>query len=230
MASEAVSANPPAESAGAAAATVSAPPLAAAHPPAGTASSAAADSGVGAGDVAGGLAGAATNFALAVSLGMLAFAPLGARYFEVGIYAGFASAIYGQLVAGLMGGAAHPGSGPRASTTMILAAMIAVLANDPALAPSATQGPGFIVAIAGATVVVAGIAQVILGAVGAGSSLRFVPFPFVAGFMTGVSALVIIAQVAPLSGITRTDLAAGPVTAWQALQPATLFVGLPPPR
>jgi sulfate permease, SulP family len=177
-------------------------------------------------ELTGGLAGAATNFASAVALGLLAFAPLGPKYFDVGIYAGFASAIYGQLVAGLLGGAAHPGSGPRASTTMILAAMIAVLVADPALAPSATQGPELIIAIAGATVVLAGIAQAVLGAVGAGSSARFVPYPFVAGFMCGVSALVIIAQVAPLGGFTRADLAAGPAAVWQALQPATLLVGL----
>ena len=110
---------------------------------------------------------------------------------------------------GFSGGAAHPGSGPRASTTLILAAMVAVLAADPALAPSATQGPELIIAIAGATVVLAGIAQIVLGAVGAGSSARFVPYPFVAGFMCGVSALIIIAQVAPLAGFTRADLAAG---------------------
>jgi sulfate permease, SulP family len=194
--------------------------------PSATAEPAAVASKRGLGDVAGGIAGAATNFALAVSLGLLAFAPLGPKYFEVGIYAGFASAIYGALVAGLFGGAAHPGSGPRASTTLILAALVAVLATDPAVAPSATQGPEFIVAIAGATVVLAGVLQIVLGALGAGNSARFVPYPFVAGFMCGVSALMIIAQVAPLAGMTRGDLAAGPGTLWQALQPATLFVGL----
>jgi len=223
-----VSANLPEESAGAAA-SIPVPAITAAQAseePLPDGELTRAGSGFGAGEISGGLAGAAANFALAVSLGLLAFAPLGPKYFEVGIYAGFASAIYGQLVAGLIGGAGHPGSGPRASTTMILSALIAVLATDPAIAPSATQGPEVIIAIAGATVVLAGIAQIVLGALGAGSSARFVPYPFVAGFMCGVSALVIIAQVAPLAGVTRADLAAGPASAWHALQPATLFVGL----
>src|SRR5664279_5281820 len=79
------------------------------------------------GDIAGGLAAAGVNFALAVSLGLLAFMPLGPKYYEVGIYAGFASAIYGQLVAGLFGGAAHPGGGRRAATALILAALVAAL-------------------------------------------------------------------------------------------------------
>jgi MFS superfamily sulfate permease-like transporter len=178
------------------------------------------------GDILGGLAGAGVNFALAVSLGLLAFMPLGPKYYEVGIYAGFAAAIYGQLVAGLLGGATHPGSGPRAATTLILAALVAVLAADPALAPSATRGPEWIVAIAGATVVLAGVIQIVLGALGAGSSARFVPYPFVAGFMCGASALIILALVAPLTGLSDADFAAGPGAAWKALEPATLFVGL----
>ncbi len=178
------------------------------------------------GDIAGGLAAAGVNFALAVSLGLLAFMPLGPKYYELGIYAGFASAIYGQLVAGLFGGAAHPGSGPRAATALILAALVATLAADPALAPSAAQGPWYIVAIAGATVVLAGIVQIVLGAFGAGNSARFVPYPFVAGFMCGASALVIAVQFAPLAGVGQAELAANPAAAWNAMQPATLFVGL----
>ncbi len=178
------------------------------------------------GDIAGGLAAAGVNFALAISLGLLAFMPLGPKYYEIGIYAGFASAIYGQFVAGIFGGAAHPGSGPRAATTLILAALIAALAADPALAPSATQGPEWIVAIAAATVVLAGVIQVVLGTLGAGSSARFVPYPFVAGFMCGASALIIVAQIAPIAGVSPAVLASGPTAVWNAMEPATLLVGL----
>jgi SulP family sulfate permease len=85
---------------------------------------------------------------------------------------------------------------------------------------------GPIVAIAGATVVLAGVLQIVLGAFGAGNSARFVPYPFVAGFMCGASALIILAQLAPLAGISRTALGHGAVAAWDALQPATLFVGI----
>ena len=177
------------------------------------------------GDTLGGLAGAGVNFALAVSLGLLVFMPLGPKYYEFGIYAGFASAIYGQLVAGLFGGATHPGSGPRAATALILAVLVAALAADPALAPSAARGPEWIVAIAGATVVLAGVIQIVLGALGAGSSARFVPYPFVAGFMCGASALIVMAQVAPLAGLTQAEFASGPAGAWNALEPATLIVG-----
>ncbi len=175
---------------------------------------------------AGAMASAATNLCPALSLGILAFAPLGPAYYHIGVYAGFASAIWGHLAAGLFGGAAHPGSGPRAAPTLILASLVAVLAADPALAPSSPLGAGPIVAIAGATVVLAGVLQIVLGAFGAGNSARFVPYPFVAGFMCGASALIILAQLAPLAGVSRTELEHGAVAAWDALQPATLFVGI----
>ncbi len=178
------------------------------------------------GDVTGGLAAATANLALALALGLLAFAPLGPQYAGIGVLAGFASAIYGHVVAGLLGGAAHPGSGPRASTSLILGGLVAILAADPALAPSATRGPELIVALAGAAVVIAGVLQMVLGSLGGGAFARYVPYPFVAGFMCGVSALIMITQSAPLAGATRADFLAGPATALQAVQPATLFVGL----
>jgi SulP family sulfate permease len=177
-------------------------------------------------DFIGAMASAATNLCPALSLGILAFAPLGPAYYHIGVYAGFASAIWGHVVAGLLGGAAHPGSGPRAAPTLILASLVAALAADPALAPSATQGPATIVAIAAATVVIAGMLQIVLGAFGAGNSARFVPYPFIAGFMCGASALIILTQLAPLAGVERADFVRGTAAAWQALQPATLIVGL----
>jgi len=162
---------------------------------------------------------------MALSLGLLAFAPLGAANASVGIYAGFAAAIYGQLIAGLLGAAAHPGSGPRASTSLVLGALVVSLCADPALAPSSPHGVEWVVALAGAAVVLAGVLQIVAGALGAGMLARYVPYPFVAGFMCGASVLIIIAQFTPMTGIARAQLAAGPGAALDALQPATLFVG-----
>src|SRR5512143_1245702 len=155
------------------------------------------------GELLGGVASATASLALALSLGLLAFAPLGPQHAEIGVVAGFASAIYGQLVAGLLGAAAHPGSGPRASTSLILGGLVAMLCADPALAPPAEHGVERVVALAATAVIVAGVLQVLLGALGAGLLARYVPYPFIAGFMCGASALIIIAQLSPLTGITR---------------------------
>jgi sulfate permease, SulP family len=175
-------------------------------------------------DLAGGTAGATASLAAALSLGLLAFAPLGAEHAAIGVMAGFASAIYGQLIAGLLGGAAHPGSGPRASTSLVLAGLVAVLCADPALAPSAPQGVERVVALAGLAVLLGGVMQIVAGALGAGMFARYVPYPFIAGFMCGAAGLMIVAQLTPLTGITRAELARDPAAALRAVQPATFFV------
>jgi MFS superfamily sulfate permease-like transporter len=177
-------------------------------------------------EVYGGVSGAIASLALALSLGLLAFAPLGPDNAEIGVYAGFASAIYGQIIAGWLGGSSHPGSGPRASASLVLGGLVAALVRDPALAPGAPQGVAWVVALSGLAVVLAGVLQAVLGALRAGILARYVPYPFIAGFMTGASMLVILAQFTPLTGIPRDALVRDPAAAMHALQPATLAIGL----
>lgn len=177
------------------------------------------------GDLAGGVSGAVSSLALALSLGILAFAPLGPAHAEVGVLAGFAAAIYGQLVAAWLGGTTHPGSGPRASTSLVVAGLVAALAADPTLAPD-VHGPGRIVAVAGFTVLLSGVFQTLLGFARAGALARYVPYPFIAGVMCGASVLIIVAQVPALTGIPAAELKTAPAVALAKLQPATLFVGL----
>ena len=155
-----------------------------------------------AGDFAGGLAGAIATLGLALPLGILAFAPLGPQHVGIGIAAGFAAALYGQLVAGLAGGTVHAGSVPRASTSLIIGTLVAALVADPRLAPGATRGPEGIVALASACVVLAGVFQLAIGWLRVGEFARYVPFPLVAGFMCGIAVLVFVSQLGPLTGST----------------------------
>jgi len=178
------------------------------------------------GDVSGGLAGAVVSLAFALSFGLLAFAPLGAAYAGVGVVAGFASAIYGQLVAGSMGGTVHPGSTPRAAACLVLSGLVAVLMQNPALAPSTTQGPERIIALAGAAVALSGVLQLLIAWLKLGQLARYVPFPFIAGFMCGISALIILEQFWPLIGVDRATSADGLSAVFEGLQPATLGIGL----
>jgi len=178
------------------------------------------------GDVSGGLAGAVVSLAFALSFGLLAFAPLGAAYAGVGVVAGFASAIYGQLVAGSMGGTVHPGSTPRAAACLVLSGLVAVLMQNPALAPSTTQGPERIIALAGAAVALSGVLQLLIAWLKLGQLARYVPFPFIAGFMCGISALIILEQFWPLIGVDRATSADGLSAVFEGFQPATLGIGL----
>ena len=176
------------------------------------------------GDVAGGLAGSIVSLALALSMGILAFAPLGPEHAAVGVAAGFAAAIYGQGVVALAGGTMHPGSVPRASTSLLLAAFVAAIAQDPAFAPSVTRGPERVVALAGLCVVLSGIVQLVLGWLRLSQFARYVPYPFIAGFMCGIAVLVLASQLPAMTGMSPRALFT--FEGWKAFQAATLVVGV----
>jgi SulP family sulfate permease len=176
------------------------------------------------GEIAGGLAGSVVSLALALSMGILAFAPLGSEHAAVGVSAGFAAAIYGQLVVAFAGGTMHAGSVPRASTSLLLAAFVAVVAQDPAFAPSDTHGADRVVALAGLCVVLSGIVQLALGWLRLSQFARYVPYPFIAGFMCGIAVLVLESQLPAMTGIKTAALFT--LDGWSAFEVATLAVGL----
>lgn len=154
-------------------------------------------------DIAGGFAGAIVTLAFALSLGVLSFAALGSQAAAVGIGAGCTAVLWGQLIAWLAGGTLPPGSVPRASTSLVLASFVAVLAQDPAFALSPTQGPERLLAVVSLCVVLSGIFQLTIAALRLTQVVRYVPYPLIAGFMCGIAVLVLISQFGLLTGITR---------------------------
>lgn len=177
------------------------------------------------GELTGALGSTIAGFSIALSMGILAFAPLGPDYLYLGATAGFAAAIYGQLAATLAGGTIVSGASPRASTSLIIAGLVTTLAADPVIAPSASRGPGLLVAMVAITVVLAGLFQVVFAWLRVGKLARYVPYPFISGFMTGVAILVILAQVQPLTGMSIAQILHAPRQAADAFLPGALVVG-----
>jgi SulP family sulfate permease len=171
-----------------------------------------------------GAVGSISVLALPVTLGLLAFAPLGAAAVKVGVAAAFVSVGLGGAIYAVLGRSAMPAGGPTSATALILASLVAKLAADPALAAGTAQGMLHIVALCGATVALSGLMQVALALLGAGRMARFVPLPVLAGFMNGVAVLILLAQLPLLLGH-----APGGATGWQAVaqtQPGALALGL----
>lgn len=172
------------------------------------------------GDLAGGVASAIPGLAHALTLGLLAFAPLGPEQAELGIRAGFAAVIFGGLAATLLTGTALPATGPRASISLLLAGFVATLAADPALGPAGT------VALATLAVAAAGVLQCLFGLARLGTLAKFVPYPVIAGFMCGVAILIVLSQLPYLLGVLPGALRK-PWLEWLgAVQPLTVLVGL----
>ncbi len=51
----------------------------------------------------------------------------------------------------------------------------------------------------------AGMLQVVLGIVGVGKYIKYIPYPVVSGFMTGIGVIIIITQVFPLLGYVASE-------------------------
>ncbi|MEP6679522.1 MAG: SulP family inorganic anion transporter, partial [Betaproteobacteria bacterium] len=178
------------------------------------------------GEIAGGLAGGVARLIVALTMGLLAFAPLGREFAHLGVRAGLYAVVVGQLAVLLASGRSAGGSAPVAATSLVLAGFIAELASDPAIAPLEGNDPAQIIVLVGMCVALAGTLQIAFALLRADALIRFLPYPFLAGFTCGVAALIAIAQAPALLGITRTEWLAGPSVWLSALHPAALALGL----
>ena len=152
-----------------------------------------------------GSSSALTAQAIVLSLGLLAFVPLGAGAAELGVRAALVAVIAGGLVYALTGTTPAPAGGPSSPTTLIFAGLVAQLALDPQLNLSNPQGLVALMAVMASMVVLSGLLQIGLGLAGLGRLARYVPQPVLAGFMNGVALLILFAQLRPLLGLAQTD-------------------------
>lgn len=110
---------------------------------------------------------------------------------------GAAAGIYGAMALGFfaawLGGTPAQVSGPTGPMTVVSAA---VGLNVASRASSPEEGLGAVFL----TFFLAGVLQVILGLARVGKYIRYVPYPVISGFMTGIGAIIILLQVFPILG------------------------------
>lgn len=137
------------------------------------------------GDILGGLTAGIVALPLALAFGIQS--GLGA---DAGIY----GAIFISFFAALFGGTNTQISGPTAPMTAVsmgvIAGIIAANEGDVSLALPSILMVFFI----------AGLIQVLLGLVGVGQYIRYIPYPVISGFMTGIGVIIIITQLLPVIG------------------------------
>lgn len=172
-----------------------------------------------------GLVNAFSSLALVLTLGLLAYAPLGAAAAGTGIAAAFAAVIAGGLVFALWSGTSAPTVAPSSATALMLAALVATLLQDPTLDAGTASGLAAIVAVASVAVIAMGLLQVVMGLAGLGRLAQYVPQPVLAGFMNGVALMVLVSQLPPLLGLPPQAALADPQVLRLA-QPLTLAVGV----
>ena len=176
-------------------------------------------------EVTSGATAAIVLLAQMLILGLIAFAPLGPAAVEAGVRAAFAAAIFGNLTAAILGGPLLPNEIPRASTILVFAAFVARLAGDPTLRSLPNGGVDEILFLAALCLAWSGILQIAFGLLRLGSIARFVPYPVVAGLMTGLAIALILYEVHHIMGSHDDDAAhAGGIQPWTLVLAAATMV------
>lgn len=113
---------------------------------------------------------------------------------ELGAIAGlYGSIVLGVLVA-IFGGTKTQISGPTAPMTVVSAVIITDAIH---YAGSLQQALPMVFA----TFLLAGLLQVIFGLLRLGKYIKYIPYPVVSGFMSGIGVIIIVAQIFPFFGI-----------------------------
>ncbi len=148
------------------------------------------------GDVFGGLAAMLVAFPSAIAFGLISTAPLGPSYVGYGAMAGMVGAIALGLAAPLLGGAPRLISAPSAPA----AAMLAAFATELASPPLGLQ-PALIFTVLALIGLFAALLQLIFGFIRGGRFIKYIPYPVVAGYMSGVGMIILLSQLPKLLGL-----------------------------
>jgi SulP family sulfate permease len=150
-----------------------------------------------AGDLWGGLAAMLVALPSAIAFGVTIFAPLGAGYAAQGALAGILGATTLGLVASSLGGTDRLITAPCAPAAAVLSA-IAVNFVQQGINPESCILMLMLIAL------LAGVIQIALGLAGIGRLIRFIPYPVVSGYLSGVGLTIIGSQLPRVLGAPKS--------------------------
>ena len=116
--------------------------------------------------------------------------PLGLA-FGVASGLGATAGIYGAIILGFFasffGGTPTQISGPTGPMTVVMAAAIVTLRQD--------------INLIATTIILAGVFQILFGIFKIGKVVKYIPYPVISGFMSGIGIIIIILQINPFLGV-----------------------------
>ena len=145
------------------------------------------------GDFLGGFAAMMVALPASVAFGVTVYAAITPHYAAFGALAGVLGAMALGLIAPTFGGTDRLISAPCAPSAAVLSAFAIELVH---------QGvePASIVLMLTVLGILAGVIQILLGFLGFGRLIRYIPYPVVSGFLSGVGLIIIGGQLPKLVG------------------------------
>lgn len=163
------------------------------------------------GDIFGGITAGIVALPLALAFGVQS---------GLGAAAGLYGAIFLGFLAALFGGTPSQISGPTGPMTVITAATVGMFV---AKAGDISTAIGAVIA----SFILAGIFQILMGVFKLGTLIKFIPYPVISGFMSGIGVIIILLQLFPAIGLaspkTTIDVVKEIVPAFQNINLWALF-------
>jgi SulP family sulfate permease len=174
------------------------------------------------GDAWGGLAAMLVALPAAIAFGVTIFAPLGGSMAAHGALAGILGATALGLVAPAFGGTSRLITAPCAPAAAVLAALAIGFTQQGAPAETII----LLLALIG---LLAGGIQITLGLAGIGRLIKYIPYPVVSGYLSGVGLIIIGSQIpkflgAPTGMTLLTALGNPGQWAWQSILVGALVI------
>ena len=178
------------------------------------------------GDIFGGITAGIVALPLALAFGIQAFGgvndPAAA---SMGALAGIVGATMLGFFASLFGGTHSQISGPTGPMTVVAATMISGI-----WASSGGNMSSVLISMALAGLF-CGLFQILFGIIKLGKYIRYIPYPVLSGFMSGIGVIIILQQLYPLVGLkgtgTMIDLVMGiPAAVADGISVTALLLGL----
>lgn len=150
------------------------------------------------GDIWGGLAAMLVALPSSIAFGVVIYSILGAQYAAQGALAGVLGAVAVGITAPLFGGTPRLISAPCAPAAAVLSALALKLS-----AGGAAVAPEHVLLLLTLSAFLGGVLQFLYGAIGGGTLIKYIPYPVVTGYLSGVAVLIFLSQVPKLFGFPR---------------------------
>ncbi|MBR6064532.1 MAG: SulP family inorganic anion transporter [Bacteroidales bacterium] len=177
------------------------------------------------GDIFGGITAGIVALPLALAFGIQAFGGIDdPAASSMGALAGLIGATLLGFFASLFGGTHSQISGPTGPMTVITAALISgVWASQQSMSAVLIS-----MSLAG---LFCGLFQIVFGIIKLGKYVRYIPYPVLSGFMSGIGVIIILQQIYPLIGLKSPVLVVDMITQLperiaDGISLAALFLGL----
>ena len=153
----------------------------------------------------------------AIAFGLLIYSPLGPAYAATGAMAGILGTIAIGIVASTFGGTPRLISAPCAPAAAVMSALVLELLTHTTPNTGGGLQPEHILLLLMLVAVLAGGLQFLFGAIGGGRLIKYIPYPVVAGYLSGVGVLIFVSQVPKLFGLPKGT------ALWEGLTSPTLW-------